>query len=269
MTTITHGDKQTIHLPAQHVLTVIASVGGSGSITRLGDRSGEPPQHIRQIAAAQTIMVGPFNVATSHEIACADWSLTYGIALADFAVTGTSIPAVDLPAGFVELFGDGAPVAPVKATLETDLAGDNNDLVFTANVFGEAGNGISVEYREQETALAPLSVEVSGKAIVIHLEMDDSEPPQAASTAGDIETAIGEHDEAAALVTVENASDNNGTGVVIALAKTFLGDGAGTGVGVAGPGSRYSDIGGDTGPALYINTGDDAEPEWTQLGQEA
>lgn len=42
--------------------------------------------------------------------------------------------------------------------------------------------------------------------------------------------------------------------------------GAGTGAGVAGPGSRYTDI---TAGKLYINTNTKASPTWTVVGSQS
>jgi len=62
-----------------------------------------------------------------------------------------------------------APVNAAAASLSTNLAGDNNDLVYTANVKGKAGNDISVAYVVPTVASSPLSVSVTGNAITVSL----------------------------------------------------------------------------------------------------
>lgn len=57
-----------------------------------------------------------------------------------------------------------------KAAMTTVLAGTNNDLVYTAHVAGLAGNLITVEYRNPNTANMPLAVTVSGNAITVALK---------------------------------------------------------------------------------------------------
>lgn len=171
------------------------------------------------------------------------------------------------PATVIELFGEGAPVAPVQASLSVNPAGDDNALTFTAVEYGAGGNAISIEYREQDTALAELAVTVDAKAIVVLLEMDNSEPPEPVSTAAEVLAAIEASTPAAALVTVAiDATDtgvaDDGSGVVTAMAAANLANGAGTGVGTAGKGSRYTD---HQNGALYLNVGTAAQPDWSQL----
>jgi hypothetical protein len=176
-----------------------------------------------------------------------DWSQD----LADVE-TDRAAGAAGFPPGYdlIELAGDGVPAVSAQAALTTALAGSNNDIVFTAIEFGDGGNDISVAYEVPDEAESPLSVSVVGKAITVSLETDDSDPPEAISTADEVKAAIEASEAADALVTV------------IAMTQTFLEGGDGVGVGAAGKGSRYTDV--DAG-TLYINTGTKDEPEWTQL----
>lgn len=269
MTTLAHNERTTQSLPAFSTLTVVAS--GAGSIVRLADSMGGEPQGVTPLIDGQTVIIGPFAIATRHELICAQGALNYTIGPVDFPTLAETVIAAGFPAsrpnGVVELFGDGAPVAPVQASLLVNPAGDENGLTYTAVAFGAAGNAISIEYRAQGAALAPLSVSVDGDAIVVLLEMDDSETPAIVSTAADVLAAIEASTEASALVTVaiaasDTGSADDGSGVVTAMAVANLADGAGTGVGVAGKGSRYTDY---TTPNFYLNTGTADEPDWVAL----
>ncbi len=68
--------------------------------------------------------------------------------------------------------GDSVPVLSDdgdKSTLETVLAGTNNDLVFTAAAPGAQGDDITIEYAVQAAASAPIAVQVTDKAIKVLL----------------------------------------------------------------------------------------------------
>jgi hypothetical protein len=112
-----------------------------------------------------------------------------------------------------------------KATLETDLAGNNNDLKFTSKLKGHFGNAIKVEYVDPDAASANLGVTVSGTTISVSLATDASK--DITSTAALVKAAIEATPAAAALVTVANKAANSGVGVVTAMAATALANGAG------------------------------------------
>jgi len=111
----------------------------------------------------------------------------------------------------------------VAATLSTDLAGDNNDLVFTShatNYPGIDGNDISVEYEDTGTAGAE-TVVVTTHAIVVGIEAG-------VSTAAQVKTAVEASAEAMALLaSVANKAANDGSGTVAVLAHTHLSGGTG------------------------------------------
>ena len=67
---------------------------------------------------------------------------------------------------------EGTPTNAAPSSLSTDLAGDNNDLVFTAVVEGESGNDISVEYINPGTPSAALSVVLDTGKITVNLATD-------------------------------------------------------------------------------------------------
>ena len=111
-----------------------------------------------------------------------------------------------------------------KATLETNLAGDDNDLKFTSKLKGHFGNAIKVEYVDPDAASAKLGVTVSGTTISVSLATDVNK--DITSTAALVKAAIEATPAAAALVTVANKDANTG-GVVTAMAATALANGAG------------------------------------------
>jgi len=112
-----------------------------------------------------------------------------------------------------------------KATLETNLAGNNNDLKFTSKLKGHFGNAIKVEYVDPDAASAKLGVTVSGTTISVSLATDANKA--ITSTAANVKAAIEAVPAAAALVTVANKDANTGAGVVTAMAATALANGAG------------------------------------------
>lgn len=105
------------------------------------------------------------------------------------------------------------------ASLTTALAGANNDLVWTANVGGTAGNNIRVRY-VVAGANTPLTVSVAGSDITVNVATDAGS--LATSTATAIKNAVAASSAAGQLVTGTNAAGNDGTGVVAALAFTNL-----------------------------------------------
>lgn len=114
----------------------------------------------------------------------------------------------------------------VAAMMTTDLAGDDNDLVYTAVTPGAGGNDITVEYVATDPD-QELAVGVAGNAITVTLETDEAGEVQ--STADDVAGAIALSPPASALVTVANAFGNNGTGTVTAMAATNLAGGSASG----------------------------------------
>lgn len=107
-----------------------------------------------------------------------------------------------------------------KATLTTDLAGDNNDLKYTSKLNGALGNAITVEYVDPDDVDAELAVSVDGTAITVSLATGAAKA--ITTTASDIATAIAAHAEANALVAVANAGLDTGVGTVTKMAATAL-----------------------------------------------
>lgn len=119
------------------------------------------------------------------------------------------------------------------ATLSTNLAGTNNDIVYTAKTKGSYGNLITVAYVVAGNN-TPLSVDVTGTAITVNVATGAG--GAATSTADDIKAAIEADADAAALVTVADKAANDGSGVVTALTATALTGGGGYTIGKSGSG---------------------------------
>ena len=93
------------------------------------------------------------------------------------------------------LSGGGATTA---ASLTTALAGDNNDVTYTADTEGAAGNSITVEYVDPGAASSLLDVTVAGTAITVSLATDARSA--ISSTANDVMAAVNADVDAAPLV---------------------------------------------------------------------
>lgn len=120
-----------------------------------------------------------------------------------------------------ERYLSGDDVVPTFATLTTALTGTNNDLKYTAQEAGVEGNSISVSYVDPPGNNVALSVALSdSNSIVVTLATDGTST--ITSTAAQVRDAVAAHAGAADLVAVENATGNDGTGVVTALADTPL-----------------------------------------------
>jgi len=114
-----------------------------------------------------------------------------------------------------------AGITEATASLSTNLAGDDNDLVYTSKILGLIGNRISIAYVDPEEETATESVEVDGYAITVTLRSVST----VLSTAAQVQAAIEANAAANALVSIDDKADNDGTGEVIALAATNLAGG--------------------------------------------
>lgn len=110
----------------------------------------------------------------------------------------------------------------VTASLTTALAGANNDLTYTAKAAAPnyvAGNSVRVAYVVAGVS-TPLTVAVSGNDITVNVATNGASA--ATSTAAQVMAAVNASVPASALVTAANATGNDGTGVVTAMAFTSL-----------------------------------------------
>lgn len=126
----------------------------------------------------------------------------------------------------VKYTNPGTAVAEVKSSLSTNLAGDNNDLVYTSKLEGVLGDDITVAYIDPSAESQSLSIVVTGTDIVVNLATNDQNGGEITTTADDISAAIASDVDANALVSVADKADNNGEGVVTAMAETALTGGA-------------------------------------------
>jgi hypothetical protein len=106
-----------------------------------------------------------------------------------------------------------------RATLTTNLTGANNDLYLFSKVPGTTGNAITFRIVVAGNN-TPLSVSVTGSAITVNSATDSGGVPT--STAADVRKAVNLFPAAYLLVHAQNAPQNDGTGVVTALAATNL-----------------------------------------------
>lgn len=106
------------------------------------------------------------------------------------------------------------------STLSTDLTGANNDLLFVAKTAGIAGNNVSLCYLDPGAPSQALSVSVAGSAITVNLATNSA--GAITSTATQVKEAIEASVNASALVYVFHRRGNDGTGVVTAMAQTYL-----------------------------------------------
>jgi len=136
-----------------------------------------------------------------------------------FAKTGTITQAnVGQP---LKVYDDDT-VALSVSSLATNLTGHtNNDILFTAIApyLGKCGDLINITYVDPGGTTASLTCTVYGTSIVISLARATS----AISSIGDDITAIiAATPAAAALVTAVDKTGNDGTGLMEAMAQTFL-----------------------------------------------
>lgn len=132
--------------------------------------------------------------------------------------------------------------APAKLT--TALAGNNNDLVFTAKV----DRAIKVAYIDPAGNSKALAISVTASTISVSLATSGA--GAITSTAAEIKAAIEADYLANELVAVTYPADNDGTGVVTALVATALAGG------VSAEGVLLSDVDCTYGPcagALLIH----------------
>jgi len=106
------------------------------------------------------------------------------------------------------------------ATLTTTTGVADAELRFTAATSDGAGDSISITYLDPVAAASPLSVSAEGRAITVSLATDGL--LNITSTAQDIMNAINADADASALVSAALAPDNDGAGVVTAVAETHL-----------------------------------------------
>lgn len=154
----------------------------------------------------------------------------------------------------------GTPEDAAQATIAINPTGDDNGLTFTARAYGAEGNGITVAYVDPGDDAA-LSVSVFRQAITVNLAYAES---AITSTAAEVKAAIEAHGAASQLVTVailasDSGAEDDGSGIVTAIAATALEGGAGTAIGLVEAGGLLIDT---TSGKQYRNVGAKAAPTW-------
>lgn len=118
-------------------------------------------------------------------------------------------------------------VSETRATKTTGVVGNNNAILWSANLRGTAGNTVTVALVDPSANNAALSVSVSGTAITVHLATGGT--GSITSTAAQVIAAIAASAAASALVDVANASTSTGAAAVVAAAAAALTGGADNG----------------------------------------
>lgn len=108
------------------------------------------------------------------------------------------------------------------AAVTINMTAATSDLTYTAVTAGADGNSINVTHVDPGAADAVLAVSVFVKTITVSLATNGA--GAITSTAAQVKAAVNAHAEAAALVTCED--EGAGSGVVNAVANTFLTGGA-------------------------------------------
>lgn len=216
----------------------------------------------RILKGAVEMAAGDIDLVNDRLLIMDDSETHIGLKIKRVSLAALNAAALSTTGNVVDLVGEGVPDDAVQATWNVNPTGDDNSLTFTAVAYGEEGNDITVAYVDPGSASAALSVDVVGSAITVNLGTDTASAIN--STAADVLAAIEGDAAADALVSVaihtgDTGTADDGSGVVTAMAAHALEDGAGTGIAVAGPGSRYTDI---TNAKLYINGGTLAVPVW-------
>jgi hypothetical protein len=154
--------------------------------------------------------------------ALVDQSLTYTALVAGTSGNDITIELVDtgVPSQALEVSAVGNAIV-VNLELDAGVAADLavQDLTYTADVAGVAGNDITIAYIADGTAGAE-TVDVTGTDIVVHMDAT----PVTGSTATQIKTAVDASAPASALISV--AVTGTGSNVQAAAAETPLADGA-------------------------------------------
>jgi hypothetical protein len=103
----------------------------------------------------------------------------------------------------------------------TALTGNNNDLIWTSRQAG--ATGYTIAYINPGAPGAEASIEFSDTDILVNLATNGSSV--ITTTANDIISLVSNSDEVSALVKVNNADDNDGSGIVTALSQqSFAGN---------------------------------------------
>lgn len=127
----------------------------------------------------------------------------------------------------------------VAASATLDPAGNNNNIVITAKTAGTDGNSIKVQLKDPAGNDKALAVLLEGDTIVVSLATGAA--GAITSTATEIIAAINKDLDAKQLIIAANATGNDGTGVMTAIAATPLTGGVAA-AGAAAEGVLSNDV---------------------------
>lgn len=123
-----------------------------------------------------------------------------------------------------------------QADVTIDPAGANNSIDWEAIDAGTQGNLISIEYVDPGAINQPLELDLVGYTIVVRLETDGT--GVIVTIADDITAEVLLHPAVSLLVTAVDSVANDGSGLVTAMAQTFMT--GGTSAYVATPGGAVN-----------------------------
>jgi type IV pilus assembly protein PilY1 len=113
-----------------------------------------------------------------------------------------------------------APYLMARAVLTTSMAGDNNDLEFTAIQPGITGGAVTIEFVITGANYPDTTVSVTGTDIQVQLATNAV--GSSVSTAAQVASVINNNAQSSALVTARLIEDASGLGAVSTLTKTQL-----------------------------------------------
>jgi hypothetical protein len=122
--------------------------------------------------------------------------------------------------------GDGYLKASVAASVSTGVIADDNAITFTAVSGGKGGNDIAIALIDPSANDQELSTSVEGLLVKVSLKTGGAGAIE--STAAEVIAAINADDAAILLLTADDNSTSDGSGVVEAVAATNLAGGSDT-----------------------------------------
>lgn len=152
-------------------------------------------------------------------------TITNGPAPADTTITFGGTLAGKNPPLLVATSSLTGTTGAAAASLTTNMAGENNDMVFTANDTGVAGNLLTIELIDPGAADQALAASMVGNSIKVLLATGAAPGMAITSTAAEVKLAIENVAAADAAITIAHKAGNSGAGVVTALTETALSGG--------------------------------------------
>ena len=178
--------------------------------------------YVRLLTAPTGAVTADFSYFATAEIGgTTKWDLTVDVDTAESAVLG-DVARKPYPVSLSWTLSADKHWWDTRATLTTDLAGDDNDLVYTAKQGGDAGEWVSIEYLTGSGKT--LGTTVSGDDITVQLGTDGG--GTVTSTAAQVRANVLACEDAMRLLdSVEFAAANDGTGLPTVMGHTHLSGG--------------------------------------------